>query len=149
MLKIKSDISYQELEKEVRKIIKKSNHKLEIGFFGTARYPSGVQVASVAFWHNYGKGNNPARPFFTNAVNNNAKNWLSIFADCVKRDKEIKVDKALKMVGNKAVADIKKSITELKTPALAQATIDRKKSSNPLIDTGLLRNSVTYKVSGR
>jgi hypothetical protein len=31
-------------------------------------------------------------------------------------------------------------------PALAQATVDRKKSSVPLVDTGQLRSAITWQV---
>ena len=37
-------------------------------------------------------------------------------------------------------------LTDLKTPPLAESTIRRKGSSNPLIDTGQLRSSITWQV---
>ena len=56
--------------------------------------------------------------------------------------------KALSIVGEVARADIIQSITDLKAPPNAESTIKQKKSTNPLIDTGLMRRSVTYKVKG-
>ena len=51
-------------------------------------------------------------------------------------------------MGNVIQKDIRKKIRDIKTPPNAPSTIARKGSSNPLIDTGLLHQSVTYKVRG-
>lgn len=147
MKTIKSDIDYKTLEKKINKAIKMQKTDLRVGFFSNARYPQGEYVASVAYWHNYGKGHNPARPFFTNAITKNKNKWFSVLKnDLSKQNKQINLKSTFETLGNIMVGDIKKSITELKTPPLSPITIARKKSSNPLIDTGLLRSSVTYKV---
>ena len=57
------------------------------------------------------------------------------------------VDQALNLLGVWATAAIRRSITTGKiTPPLKQATIDRKGSSRPLVDTGQLINSITHEV---
>ena len=43
-------------------------------------------------------------------------------------------------------AAIQRRVVELRTPPNAPATIKAKKSSNPLIDTGLLLTSVTWRL---
>ena len=55
----------------------------------------------------------------------------------------------LRKIGIVAQGDIQHEIEVLDTPPNAQSTIDRKGSSNPLIDTGEMRQAVTYKVSKR
>lgn len=141
------DISYKKIEAKVKKAIKEQKADLKVGFFSNAKYQNGIFVASVAYWHNYGKGNNPPRPFFNKAISKNRNKWFSILKnEFTKQDSKIELKKAFNVLGNVMVGDIKKSITELKTPPLHPLTIARKKSSNPLIDTGHLRNSVTYKV---
>lgn len=49
-------------------------------------------------------------------------------------------------LGEYIVGEVRKYMVDLKVPANSQVTIDRKGSSNPLIDTGRLLDSITYKV---
>lgn len=53
-------------------------------------------------------------------------------------------EKALKILGEMHVANVKNSIRDLRTPPNAQSTIDKKKSDNPLIDEGQYINSITH-----
>ena len=117
---------------------------LEIGFFESARYENGTQVAQVAFFNEFGTLRIPARPFFRNAITKNTKKWYSTLGGAIKAGRD--PNNALSIVGEQARGDIIKSITELNTPPNAQSTINAKGSTNPLIDSGLLRRSVTYKV---
>jgi hypothetical protein len=52
---------------------------------------------------------------------------------------------AIAKVGIIARDDIKQTITDGVSPPNAEFTIKKKKSSHPLIDTGVMRNSVSYK----
>jgi hypothetical protein len=54
---------------------------------------------------------------------------------------------ALGLLGEKAIALIKKRIADGIAPANSPITIARKKSSKPLIDQGQLRGSITYEVA--
>ena len=56
--------------------------------------------------------------------------------------------KLLNAIQAVAVAAMQQTIKDLKTPPNAASTIAAKKSSNPLIDTGLLVNTVTFKIRG-
>lgn len=120
--------------------------KLEIGFFETARYPNGTFVAQVAYFNEFGTLNIPMRPFFRNAINKNIKKWYATLQNGINQNAT--PSKALSIVGEVARADIVESITSLREPPNAESTIKQKKSTNPLIDTGLMRRSVTYKVKG-
>ena len=53
---------------------------------------------------------------------------------------------ALNVLGGFVATRIQAYLTDLKTPPLAESTIKRKGSSNPLIDTGQLRDSITWQV---
>lgn len=53
---------------------------------------------------------------------------------------------ALGLMGAFLSAEVKKTIVNHIPPPLAQATIDRKGSSTPLVDTGQLINSITWVV---
>lgn len=59
---------------------------------------------------------------------------------------ELPVDVFFTTLGEIIVGKIQKYLTDLKKPPLHPATIKNKGSSNPLIDTGRLRESITYKV---
>lgn len=120
------------------------NKKLEVGFFDTARYPNGTYVAQVARYQEYGTIHIPIRPFFRTAITNNMHKWIEFY----KKDISITNNNAftLNRVGELARRDIIKSIDNMNTPPNKRSTIKNKKSSKPLVDTGLLRRSVTYKV---
>lgn len=146
MLKLESkDLKNIKIDKrEITKFMGKE--KLEIGFFETARYPNGIFVAQVARYNEFGTLNIPMRPFFRNAINKNIKKWYATLQNAINQNAT--PSKALSIVGEVARADIIQSITDLRTPPNAESTIKSKKSTNPLIDTGLMRRSVTYKVKG-
>lgn len=146
MLKLESkDLKNIKIDKrEITKFMGKE--KLEIGFFETARYPNGAFVAQVARYNEFGTLNIPMRPFFRNAINKNIKKWYATLQNAINQNAT--PSKALSIVGEVARADIIQSITDLRTPPNAESTIKSKKSTNPLIDTGLMRRSVTYKVKG-
>lgn len=128
-----------------KKNIIDSDVELSIGFFSEARYENGDYVASVAFTNEFGDASKriPARPFFRNTIKTHSTKWGDIFA---KQAKQGNAKGALNYLGNVIKGDIQKSITDLRTPPNAPLTIAMKGSSNPLIDTGFMRASVTYKI---
>ena len=146
MLKLEcKDLQNIKIDKrEITKFMGKE--RLEIGFFETARYPNGTFVAQVARYNEFGTLNIPMRPFFRNAINKNIKKWYATLQNAITQNAT--PSKALSIVGELARADIIQSITDLRMPPNAESTIKQKKSTNPLIDTGLMRRSVTYKVKG-
>lgn len=146
MLKLEAkDLQNIKIDKrEITKFMGKE--RLEIGFFETARYPNGTFVAQVARYNEFGTLNIPMRPFFRNAIQKNIKKWYATLQNAINQNAT--PSKALSIVGEVARADIIQSITDLRTPPNAESTIKQKKSTNPLIDTGLMRRSVTYKVKG-
>ena len=56
----------------------------------------------------------------------------------------MKANKALGLLGEFHTANIKRSITKLRTPPNKPSTIKKKGSTNPLIDTGQMRTSITH-----
>jgi hypothetical protein len=59
---------------------------------------------------------------------------------------KITTDQFYDKVGQYFTSRLKEYLTDLSDPANSQMTKDKKDSSNPLIDTTRLRNSITYKV---
>ena len=86
----------------------------------------------------------PARPWLSPGVQSGNDEYLKIITDAMEKQKPL--SDALEKVGVVAAAKVQVYMTELKTPPNAPSTIKKKGSSNPLIDTGAMRQSVTYKV---
>ena len=87
----------------------------------------------------------PARPWLAPGVESGNEEYLKIIADGIENKKPL--DKLLNIVGVVAVGKVQQYMTELRSPPNAKSTIAKKGSSNPLIDTGALRQSVTFKVT--
>lgn len=113
-------------------------------------------IAEIGYFHEYGTetadgGEHvPERSFLRDYVDENeAKNngrLTKLFQKVVASQGKFTAQTALNQFGLLAVGEIQKRISEGIPPDLDQTTIDRKGSSVPLIDTGLLRSSITHKV---
>lgn len=115
----------------------------------TVSYPNGTRVVDVAVGNEYGTDNVPARPFLglsSADINNQCAPILEQSAAALNNNNTQQYDQLLDTAGNLAAGIVKQQITDLRSPPNAQSTIERKGSSNPLIDTGLMRQTVTYKV---
>lgn len=122
-----------------------------VGFFSTARYPDGLQVAAVAAWNELGARRGrpraiPERPFFRQALHQ----LDPILARIIRRridPARLVVDQRLAdELGVVSQGEVQASIVRLREPPNAPATVARKRSSNPLIDTGTMRTAVSYVV---
>lgn len=88
----------------------------------------------------------PARPWLEPGVASATEEVLATIQEGMEAGKTM--DQILEGVGVVAAGAVKVYMTELKTPPNAASTIRKKGSSNPLLDTGAMRQSVTYQVSG-
>ena len=115
----------------------------------TVSYPNGTRVVDVAVGNEYGTDNVPARPFValsSGDITNQCAPILEQSAAALNNNNTQQYDQLLDTAGSVAAGIVKQQITDLRSPPNAQSTIERKGSSNPLIDTGLMRQTVTYKV---
>ena len=119
---------------------------------GGTVYDDGQTVAQVGAQHEYGAGV-PRRSFlrtpFDIKKDDLDKAIAKQFEDVFKRGK--KAEQALGLIGTVAVNISKGAFTTRgygEWPDITQATKDAKGSSQVLIDTGTLRNSITYVVRG-
>ena len=119
---------------------------------GGTIYGDGQTVATVGARHEYGVGV-PRRSFlrvpFTTKKDDLAQAIATQFADVFERGKS--AEQALGIIGTIAVNISKGAFTSRgygEWPDITQATKDDKGSSQVLIDTGTLRNSITYVVRG-
>ena len=129
----------------------KSVRGIDVGFFKAARYPDGTPVAAVAGWMEFGTEKNgrihvPERPYFRLALKGAARPLLDVLVEHVDPLTMALDRKVAGKLGQAMVGLIQTSITTLRNPPLAESTKLAKGSSNPLLDTGVLRKSVTYRI---
>lgn len=116
-------------------------------------FPAGSTNVDKAIWNEFGTrgggwgGPIPERPFMRNSLRNNTAKYKSMLkksaAQIVTGKASVRV--VLARLGITAQQDIQTEITSLRSPPNAAMTIALKGSSNPLIDTGEMRQSVTWK----
>lgn len=118
---------------------------VEVGFFkGSAKYKGGKDVTTVARDNDQGTKRIPERPFMIPAGNKAANKTVNITVHSIAggMDEQQALSRAAIMFKNA----IQKEITNLKEPPNSPYTIEKKGSSNPLIDTGLMRSKVEWKL---
>ena len=107
-----------------------------------------VTVLQVAIWNEFGTSRTPSRSFLREWFDTNrevAKGKFLTLMKSVIRGERTK-EQILDLIGLWAVGEIQKNISKGVPPPNAQSTIDAKGSSTPLIDTGVLRSSISYMV---
>ena len=139
----------QKLRRLLREAAKRRDTTVEVGFFAEARYEDGTPVAAVAAWNEFGTGTIPERPFFRRALAEVEDGVTKVVKAGIDTEKMVVDDRLADRVGAYVQGRIQESITALKEPPNAPSTTGQKGSSNPLIDTGHMRNSVTWKVEQR
>lgn len=109
-----------------------------------------ASLVEIAVWNEFGTrdGRIPARPFLFYTLHTRQDRYIGALADGVRRviHGKTTVGNVLDRLGIVTSGDVKLRIRELRDPPNAESTIVRKGSSNPLIDTGNLRQSITYEV---
>ena len=129
--------------------VQKGKSKVKVGFpEGGGEYPEGMSIVTVAVWNEFGNAVTPERPFFRLAMIDNKAKYRKMTKTLAKQilDGKISKEKALELLGEEAVADIQESIVNLSSPPNSEMTIAIKGSSNPLVDTGLMKQSVAKEV---
>ena len=139
------------LERLVREARRAGVPSIDVGFFSTARYQDGTPVAAVAAAHEFGvrlrEGGQeiPERPFFRQAIARIERRLPDMLASQIVNG-QVEPGVAGR-IGAWAAGEVQASIVRLREPPNSPATIARKGSSNPLIDTGHMRQSVTWRVN--
>ena len=133
--------------KALEDIAKKMNAgAVEVGFMEGATYPDGTSVPAVAFWNEFGHGGkfpSPPRPFFRNMIAKESPSWpdkMAKLAEATNFDGK----KVLALMGEDIKGALEESIVEFSDPPNAASTIKAKGFNKPLIDTGHMKDSVTY-----
>lgn len=94
---------------------------------------------------NFGNDKIPARPWLIPGVQSATQDITDTIASGIEKGQTL--DETLDQIGAIATGVTQQYMTDLKTPPNAPSTIAQKGSDNPLIDTGSMRASVTWKVT--
>ncbi len=108
-------------------------------------------VGTIAFWLHYGTSKQPARPYIDRAIAALSTEVGSVSKRAVAAliDGRVStVADAVRPLGSLACKAVQHEFDTSKDWAapLAQVTIDRKGHDQPLIDTGTVRDAITYTV---
>jgi hypothetical protein len=149
----------KDLDARLRKMVPAADRKasVEVGFMAGATEADGTPVSAVAAWNEFGDGNRPPRPFFRNTIDERSAAWGHNLGVALVKSK-FNAPLALGLVGMGMKEDVQQSIRTLTEPPLSPGTIARKSMgkstkirgvlgpAKPLIDTGTMLNSVTFRV---
>lgn len=152
---IKSTISgVNELKNEINKIVKDLDAPMvTVGIHEDAADPpeGEINMATLGAVHEFGTDNIPERPWLQPGFESGLKDYEEIMAEGIDEavTEGTDITKSLNQVGVLAVGRVQEYMTNLKAPPNKPATVKRKGSSNPLIDEGLMRSSVNYKLEAQ
>ncbi len=120
---------------------------------GEERHEDGdLTLIEIAAIHEFGseEAGIPERSFIRRTFDQRVRTDLIQLQTALAREvvtKGMDPEKALSILGSWGSNEVKNTITEDDIPPpLKQATIDAKGSSKPLVDTGQLKNSISYQV---
>lgn len=131
-----------------------ASKQARVGFFEHSKYADGTPVAYVATIQEYHPEH--ARPFMRPTIEEQRKAWRLTLQKGMQAVVNGRIDTTamLQQFGMLAAADVRKTISQIIDPALAPATLAARQrrrrtpgvSTKPLVDTGLLIQSVTSDV---
>ena len=152
----------------VRELQYLASHQVEIGIFADASRDGAVPMLVIAAANEFGAKIPKRQARFEDLDDENPEKWIIIPERSYLRawfDENVDVLQAtmerligqvvegkisgraaLETIGGYVVTHVQAYMVDLKTPPNAPSTIRRKGSSNPLIDTGQLKDSITWKV---
>lgn len=119
-----------------------------IGANGQANFVSLDRGGAVAGFTKPHKIIIPERSFIRSTLSEERKEIAALTKRLYRAILRGKMDskKALGLLGIDMADRISQKIVKIKSPANKPGTIKRKRSSNPLVDTGQLKNSITWEV---
>lgn len=125
--------------------------EIQVGFqSGENPYDDGADLAEVAAFNEYGDSNTPARPFMRQSFENHEDELHAACNDVnAKLANGVSARAALEPLGVFCKGLVQNEIKEGGFAPNSPATIKRKGSDQPLIDTGHMRQSVNYVIKKR
>lgn len=127
-------------------------YKVRIGFqAGAVDADSGADMADVAMWNEFGTETIPARPFMRDSVDahiGEIANFMDTMLEKIIFD-GMDAKEVLEQIGIFQKGLMQKELSRGNFKPNAPATIAKKGSAQPLIDTGRMRQSISYEIVGR
>ncbi len=122
------------------------NKEIIVGLHGDV----GGDVLSRGIYNEFGTKNIPERSFIRAGYDSEKKNIINDAEKLTRKvvAMEIKPNAAANLLGDATKGRIQEFAIDLRNPPNAQNTIDKKGSSNPLVDTGQMIGAIDYKVKG-
>ena len=153
MIKPQIKIQRDPMSEDKIAILKKrvKSRGVEVGVLtGTGEHPNatgGQTIAEIAVWNEFGTRRAPARPFLRSTMRLERRAYKKLVRTLLKRllAGHVSIKQATAELGMKAQSDVRNIITVLSRPANKESTKTKKKSSNPLVDSGELRLSINWK----
>lgn len=110
------------------------------------KHEDGTDLVDIAAANEFGTQRIPSRPFIRGAFQENQRElyrfserlWNLILQG------KMTTHRALGLMGERHQNEIRDYMTALRQPPNAPSTVERKGSSNPLIDEGILRRAITW-----
>jgi phage gpG-like protein len=138
------------LEKLLQKMAKAPH--VAIGILQDKPVSNQFSLLDLATVHEFGSkdGKIPQRSFIRSTCDAKRDKHLHLMEELQQRciDGKLTIKQALGQLGSVVEKDMVTTIVRGIEPKLQPATIKRKKSSKPLIDTGRLKGSITHEVRG-
>lgn len=139
------DRKWQEIK---RRLPEMAGATVNVGIQSDAGETDGTPIAAYAAYNEFGTSRIPSRSFMRSTFDEQRNKWGDIADRALSSILELRntPERALSLLGEVAQSDIQRKITTLREPPNAMSTIAFKGSSNPLINTGAMRQAVRYVV---
>ena len=128
---------------------------VEVGYREEERYPDGESVCAVALAQEFGTPKIPPRPWIRPTLDSRKGHWARMIATALKTTAktEAGVRNMWRDRGKAIVANLQHGIDKANDPHLSAHTIARRlargnSSVKPLVDTGKMRNGLSFRVAG-
>lgn len=144
----------QRTQKRLEKVLAKMSKSphVAVGILEDSPASDGFTMVDLATVHEFGSkdGRIPQRSFMRSTCDEKKAQHENLISKLQWKvfEKALCIKKALSQLGEVVSKDMVQTINRGIKPKLSAETINRKKSSKPLIDTGRLKSSITYKVRG-
>ena len=124
--------------------------EVAVGFQGDEAYEDGTSIAQVAAYSEFGTSDIPERPFMRQSFENHQPELQAMCEEALATVANGgSPEDALNKIGVLARGLIQEEIVNGGFAPNAPSTIKKKGSSQPLIDTGTMRQSVNYRIRRR
>jgi len=133
------------VQKALSSIAEKMEGSVKVGWMENATYPDGTYVAQVAAWNEYGTSKSPMRPFIRNMITKESDKW----AETIQKASiafDYNGNQVLNTMGQVILEDMQQAIVDFSDPRNAPSTIAKKGFDSPLLDTGHMKDSITFVV---